>query len=90
MSGSLQGSDPNDLRDFARALEQAQNQLLRTRSELSQRISNNLRWEGPDAFVFRHAWTSSYAPVISQVAAMMADTARTLKAQAAEQEAASA
>ena len=90
MSNGLQGANPEELRNFARELEQAQSILLRTKSELSQRILGNLRWEGPDAFVFKHAWTSSYAPVISQTAALLADTARLLQAQAAEQESASA
>lgn len=89
MSTGLHGSDPEELRAFARELEQAQAVLLRIKSELGQRISSNLRWEGPDAFFFKHAWQSSYSPVIGQTAAMLEQTAAMVKAQAAEQEAAS-
>ena len=90
MSNNLHGGDPNELRDFARDLERARSVLLRINTELSQRISGNLRWEGPDAFVFKHAWRSSYSPVITQTAAMLEETAVLIKAQAAEQESASA
>jgi uncharacterized protein YukE len=89
MTTGLQGADPEDMRRFAHDLDQAHDRLLALRSELGARITNNLRWEGPDAFVFRHAWQSSYAPVIAKAAAMLGETARTVKAQAAEQEQAS-
>lgn len=89
MSTGLYGSDPEELRQFARELEQATNILLAVKSELSTRISSTLRWEGPDAFFFRHAWQSSYAPVIGQAAQMLEDTAHTLLLQASEQESAS-
>ena len=89
MSTGLHGSDPDDLRQFARELEQAHRVLLVVRQELSARITSQLRWEGPDAFVFRHAWQSSYAPVIARTAAMLEATARAVTAQAAEQQAAS-
>ncbi|MGO2541420.1 MAG: hypothetical protein ACTH8J_09760 [Specibacter sp.] len=89
MSTGLYGADPEELRQFARELEHANTVLLAVKSQLSARISSNLRWEGPDAFVFRHAWQSSYAPVIGQAAAMLEATAHTLQAQAAEQESAS-
>ncbi|MFQ4148491.1 hypothetical protein AAGW05_07300 [Arthrobacter sp. LAPM80] len=89
MGTGLYGADPEDLREFARELLRAQNVLLSVRSELSSCITSTLRWEGPDAFVFRHAWQSSYAPVIGRTAAMLSDTARMLTAQACEQDTAS-
>lgn len=70
MSTGLYGADPEELRQFARELEHANTVLLAVKSQLSARISSNLRWEGPDAFVFRHAWQSSYAPVLGQAAAI--------------------
>ncbi|MEV8143141.1 hypothetical protein [Specibacter sp. NPDC078709] len=90
MSNNLQGGDPEELRDFARELEHVRSVLVSVNSELSRRISGSLRWEGPDAFVFKHAWRSSYSPVISQTATMLEETAALIKAQAAEQESASA
>ena len=89
MTTGLYGADPEDLRQFARDLERATTVLLTVRNELGTRITSQLRWEGPDAFVFRHAWQSSYAPVIGQAAAMLEETAHRLTAHAAEQEAAS-
>ncbi|WP_104109026.1 MULTISPECIES: hypothetical protein [unclassified Arthrobacter] len=90
MSSSLHGADPDELREFARALDHAHSELRRINAELSQRISGDLRWEGPDAFVFKHAWRSSYSPVITQTATMLEETSVRVKAQAAEQESASA
>lgn len=90
MSNTLHGGDPDELRDFARELEHVQSVLLGINTELSKRISGHLRWEGPDAFVFKHAWRSSYSPVITQTATMLEETASAIKAQAAEQESASA
>lgn len=89
MSTGLQGADPDGLRQFARDLERAHTMLLAVKAELSARITSQLRWEGPDAFVFRHAWQSSYAPVIAQTAAMLEATARLVAAQAEEQQDAS-
>ncbi len=86
MSTGFQGADPEDLRRFALDLEHAHDILLTVKNELNTRITSQLRWEGPDAFVFKHAWRSSYAPVILQAATMLEDTAHTLKAQAAAQE----
>lgn len=89
MTQGLQGADPEALRQFARDMDRAGQQLLALKQELGARIANNLQWEGPDAFVFRHAWQSSYAPVIGKAAAMLTDTARALNAQAMGQETAS-
>lgn len=89
MSTGHLGAAPEDLRQFAVELERAHTVLSTVLNELSARISNNLRWEGPDAFVFRHAWQSSYAPVIVQTAALLESTAHALNVQAAEQESAS-
>ncbi|MHA7305030.1 hypothetical protein ACX80E_07265 [Arthrobacter sp. TMN-49] len=89
MSTGLHGADPEDLRQFAVELEHATSVLLTVKNDLSAKINNSLRWEGPDAFVFRHAWQSSYAPVIGQTAALFESTAQMVKAHAAEQESAS-
>ncbi|MCQ9165646.1 hypothetical protein [Arthrobacter sp. STN4] len=89
MTQALQGADPEALRQFARELDGAGRRLLELKTALGARIAHNLQWEGPDAFVFRHAWQSSYAPVIGKAASMLAETARRLDAQAASQEAAS-
>ncbi|MEO8220874.1 MAG: hypothetical protein ABI563_08825 [Specibacter sp.] len=89
MSTGLNGADPADLRQFAVELEHANTVLLSVKNELSAQINSKLCWEGPDAFVFRHAWQSSYAPVIGKTAALLESTARMVKAQAAGQESAS-
>lgn len=89
MSPAIIGADPDDLRQLAGELDHAQEMLLSAKNQLGARITSQLRWEGPDAFVFRHAWQSSYSPVIARTAAMLADTARMVRAQAAQQELAS-
>ena len=89
MSPAFHGADPKELRAFANELDRAQDTLMAVRHELSARINNNLRWEGPDAFVFKHAWQSSYAPVIARTAAELRHTAQLVRAQAAAQESAS-
>ncbi len=89
MTPGLQGSDPGALHQLARDMDHAGQRLDELRRELGARIANNLRWEGPDAFFFRHAWQSSYSPVIGKAAAMLTETARRLDAQAAGQDSAS-
>ena len=58
MSTGFQGADPENLRRFALDLEHAHDILLTVKNELNTRITSQLRWEGPDAFVFKHAWRS--------------------------------
>lgn len=89
MSTGLYGADPEELHHFARDLALAHTVLLTVTQELSARITSQLRWEGPDAFVFRHAWQSSYAPVIARTAAMLEATSQLVTAQANEQQDAS-
>ncbi|ALE05309.1 hypothetical protein AL755_07225 [Arthrobacter sp. ERGS1:01] len=89
MADGLLGADADALRALARDLEHAQSELLAVRGGLSAHIALKLHWEGPDAFVFRHAWQSSYAPVIGRAATLLGDTARALAAEAAAQETAS-
>ncbi|GAA4656243.1 hypothetical protein [Arthrobacter cryoconiti] len=89
MTQGLQGSDPDELRRFAYDLNAAAGALMTIRTELGSHISNNLRWEGPDAFMFRHAWQSSYAPVIAKGADMLNDAALHLQFQADQQDTAS-
>lgn len=89
MSPAFHGADPEELRAFAAELDHAHQTLMAVRSELNSRIANKLHWEGPDAFVFKHAWQSSYAPVIARTAVELQDTARLVREQAAEQESAS-
>ncbi len=89
MSTGLYGADPEELHHFARDLARAHTVLLTVTQELSARITSQLRWEGPDAFVFRHAWQSSYAPVIARTAAMLEATSQLVTAQANEQQDAS-
>lgn len=86
MSPAFHGADPEELRQFARDLDRAHDLLMSVRGELGNRISHKLRWEGPDAFVFKHAWQSSYAPVIGRNAAMLAATAQLIRTEADEQE----
>lgn len=86
MTQGLYGADPDALRQLAREMDHAGERLLALKGELGARITSKVQWEGPDAFVFRHAWQSSYAPVMAKAAAMLADTARRLNAQAAEQD----
>ena len=89
VSIGLYGADPQELRAFAAELDHARQVLISVRDELGNRITNDLRWEGPDAFVFRHAWQSSYAPVITRTAAQLQDTAQLLRQQAMQQDQAS-
>ena len=89
MSPAIIGADPDELLQLAGELEHAQEALLTVKNQLGSRITSQLRWEGPDAFVFRHAWQSSYSPAIARTAAMLAETARMVRTQAAQQELAS-
>ncbi|WP_207344550.1 hypothetical protein [Arthrobacter sp. E3] len=89
MSTGLYGADPEELHHFAQDLDRAHTVLLTITQELNARITSRLRWEGPDAFVFRHAWQSSYAPVIAQTAAMLKATEQQVTTQANEQQEAS-
>lgn len=90
MTHGMQGANLEEMRHLARDLEAASQQLLTIRQELGQRIRHQLAWEGPDAFVFKHAWQSSYAPVMAAGASMLKETAVKLQRQAVEQETASA
>lgn len=90
MANGLQGANTEQMRQLARDFESASQELVGIRTELSQRISHQLEWEGPDAFVFKHAWQSSYAPVLMRAAAMLAESSACLNHQAAEQDATSA
>lgn len=89
MGADFHGSDPQELRAFAAELDHAGEVLAGVRRELNHRINGSLRWEGPDAFVFKHVWQSSYAPVIARTAAELEDTARLVREQAGQQEQAS-
>lgn len=89
MSPAFFGADTQELLQLARELERTQEALGNVCRELGAKINGRLRWEGPDAFVFRHAWQSSYSPSIAKTAAMLGDTAALIRKQAAEQDAAS-
>lgn len=90
MTYGLQGANLEEMRRLAHDLELASAQLQALRTELNQRISAHLAWEGSDAFVFRHAWQSSYSPVIAKGVAMLTETAQKIRHQAAEQQETSA
>lgn len=89
MQSGLLGADTEDMRRFAKDLDLAANTLNGLRGQLSAKVSHGLQWEGPDAFMFRHAWQSSYAPVIAKSVQMLHETAVKIRSQAAAQEAAS-
>lgn len=80
------GDSPEDLDEFASDLQRAHNQLLVIDQELSEHIGANLSWKGANAFVFKHAWQSSYAPVLRNVATMLEATSTYLLLHADEQE----
>ncbi|WP_026554042.1 hypothetical protein [Arthrobacter sp. 35W] len=86
MADNMNGADPGDLRDLASSMIQSAEALAQIRARLSARITEELRWYGPDAFVFRHAWMSSYAPVLGRTSDMLHLAAGRLREQAAEQE----
>lgn len=89
MTQRRSGADSEELRQFGADLLAAQRRLTAVQNDLSARISSNLRWEGADAFVFRHAWRSSYAPVLGKAASMLADASAQVVAEAAAQDEAS-
>jgi hypothetical protein len=86
MTQEVPGAEPDELRQFALDLQEAGLSLLAVKNDLGTGLRRALGWDGPDAFVFRHAWASSYAPVIGNAAAMLGDTARELNSEAVQRE----
>ncbi|MGA7205348.1 MAG: hypothetical protein WBX27_12035 [Specibacter sp.] len=82
MTQGVAGADADELRQFARDLQEARRELLALKQDFGTGLGRETSWDGPDAFVFRHAWASSYAPVIGNAADMLGEAARRLMGEA--------
>ncbi|RYC11052.1 Mbeg1-like protein [Nocardioides zhouii] len=88
MSGLI-GADLEQMRNLARAFEQAANQLTQT----SHQVRNGIQisaWAGPFAVRFRHTWDSEHSVKLRQASAALSAQAKQLRLEADQQDRASA
>lgn len=83
------GADPIALRELAKSMATSQQQLDSAARDLHSALGR-VRWQGPDSDRFRQRWASNLRPTLRSAAAGLSDAAALLKAQATEQETASA
>lgn len=88
MSGFI-GADIADLRDFAKAMDQASHALMKQAQTLSSVVNQPRGWRGPDADRFRQTWNSSHRPGLATTARSLLEASELLRRNADEQEKAS-
>lgn len=88
MAGNFYGGDVAQLRQLAKDLAAGANRLNVLGQQLSSSIGSGL-WKGRDGDRFRSEWTSSHARLLRSATAGLESAARTLLANADEQEKAS-
>ncbi|WAJ32693.1 WXG100 family type VII secretion target [Arthrobacter sp. FX8] len=88
MAGNFYGGDVEQLRQLAKDLAAGANRLNVLGQQLSSSIGSGL-WKGRDGDRFRSEWTSSHARLLRSATAGLESAARTLLANADEQEKAS-
>lgn len=89
LNGNMLGADPAQLRALAELLSNSSARLHNTASSLHPAVMN-ARWQGPDANRFRADWASKMRPQLQEASRFLDSTARSILAQAKEQEDASA
>lgn len=87
---SMYGADVGQLRALCDRLEMVASDLERTGKVLSQDITTTTQWQGPDAGGFRGDWSGTHYPRITAAAAALRTAARAVRANADQQEGASA
>lgn len=87
MSGELLGADPEQLRAFAKEVDESATKLKSTSASLSAIVART-SWTGPDASRFKSSWGSHRATLI-KVSAGLSNIAKLLTNNAAEQDKAS-
>ncbi|MDJ0312914.1 hypothetical protein [Arthrobacter sp. H35-D1] len=88
MNENMLGADPAQLRELATLFNQSSQKLRRTVAMLHPVILHS-RWQGPDAARMRSDWQGRMRPQLNSAQDLLTTTAKTLVAQAAEQEKAS-
>ena len=83
------GADVSQLRDLAKAVDQAAT-LLSSRASSLQGQIQSAPWKGLDGERFRQAWAGSHRPTLERVASSLRHNSKLLLQQANEQEKASA
>lgn len=90
MTGTMYGADVAQLRALGDRLDHAADALDQSGRLLSQGISPAMSWRGPDAQAFQGEWSGSYLPTLQAAARALRDAARAIRANADQQETASA
>ncbi|WP_264029341.1 C2 family cysteine protease [Cellulosimicrobium sp. SH8] len=87
MSG-MYGADVAQLRQLGQRLSEAADRLTSLRGELDALVTSS-PWEGPDGDALRGEWSTSHAPAVAAVGAVLGDAATAVVRQADQQESAS-
>lgn len=82
------GADVQQLRALAQTMHRSGERLGQLQREMSQLVDGTL-WRGHDAAAFRSDWSTSHRAVLAAAAAQLLSNAKTLAAQADEQDQAS-
>lgn len=89
MAGNFYGGDVAQLRQLARDLAGGANRINLLGQQLGSAISTGAAWKGHDAERFRSDWTSSHLVLLKSAAARLDTAAKSLLANADQQEKAS-
>lgn len=90
MTDQMLGANVEELRELGKLAYEKSERLGDVQNTLSALVLGPIRWHGPDADAFKSRWRQVHVPILENARSLLANTSKSLIAQAAEQEKASA